>query len=98
MIHLTINSNDVNGKLFYSASNKTFYGNEREISFATEYKIINNTTNQSKIFTFSYSTGPEFHPDTKYVYICEDLRLVIANDKIITEQRAQAYLNHKIRN
>ena len=84
--------------LSYNSETKTFSGSEKEIPFDTTYTVKNEKTGIQKDFEFSHSTGPEFHPDTKWIYKNEELTLEICNDAKITQTRATNYLNAKMRN
>lgn len=79
----------------YDKDKKTFTMSEKGIPFGTTYEVLSPTGN-SKTFVFDHSTGPEFSPDTKYVFKSGDLTLVLCNDAQITEQRAKEYLSAKI--
>ncbi len=82
----------------YEKNTKTFSVSEADVQFATEYRIINPKTQGEMEFTFSHSTGPEFDPNTKYVYKSGEYTLEVCNDKQITEHRAKLYLQAKTRN
>ena len=63
---------------------------EKEVPFDTNYEVVS-PNNGVKTFTFTHSTGTEFSPDTKWMYISEDgIELAICNDphmvKIAAEQ------------
>lgn len=83
----------------YDKSTDTISISERDVSFDTSYKIINPKTGNFVVFDFKYSTGPEFDPNTKYVYKSwgDDLTLEVVNDKEITAMRASSYLEAKTR-
>jgi len=86
------------GNLTYSTSTKTFYGSEKDIRFDTEYEVTSSETGNSRTFKFKRSTGPEFDPNTKWIYESEcGLSLIISNDKEITERNAANYLAAKLR-
>jgi len=69
---------------------------ERNVKFDTAYRLWNPITEHGKVFNFSHSTGPEFSPDTKYIYKSDDgFTLEIVNDHVITEARKQMYINSK---
>ncbi len=59
-------------------------------------------TGVEKTFKFSHSTGPEFDPDTKWVYHAGSkvegnlFTLIVHNEKELTAARAQAYLQAKL--
>lgn len=84
----------------YDAENFVFTMSEKDIPFATEYKVVNPKTGGSMEFTFSHSTGPEFDPKTRWVYKSPDktVTLEVCNDPKITEAAAAAYLTAKLRN
>lgn len=77
---------------------------ESQLPFDTEYIITSPKTGVEKTFKFSHSTGPEFDPNTQWVYyagssVSGDLfTLIVHNEKEITENRAQAYLQAKLGN
>jgi len=84
--------------LCFDKETNTFYGSEREIPFDSRYKVLNVSTNDSRIFEFVYSTGPEFDPKTQWIYKSEDgVQLIISNDPEITKRNAKNYLNAKTR-
>lgn len=84
-------------KFQYINETRTFKISERDVPFATEYVLINPKTNGSQTFKFSHSTGPEFDPNTEWIYkSSEGLTLSVCNDKIMTEIAAQNYLNAKL--
>lgn len=87
-------------KMTYDASTATFTASEKDVKFDTAYKLVNPGTGRSGIFEFSHSAGPEFDPNTIYVYKgpkggLMQLTLNIINDAKITEIRAAAYLEAK---
>jgi len=75
---------------------------ESQLPFDTEYTIHSPQTGVEKEFRFSHSTGPEFHPDTKWVYHAGSkvegnlFTLIVHNEKELTAARAQAYLQAKL--
>lgn len=77
---------------------------ESQLPFDTEYIITSPKTGVEKTFKFSHSTGPEFDPNTQWVYyagssVSGDLfTLIVHNEKEITKNRAQAYLLAKLGN
>jgi hypothetical protein len=82
--------------LTYNKTTRTFTGSEKDIQFASRYIILNPKTNKGVIFDFSHSTGPEFDPNTKYIYKSEDgLILEVCNDDQITKRNAEKYLKAK---
>lgn len=88
---------DIN-KLSYLKEAKAFFGSEKDIPFATTYTVHNPKTGNSVDFEFIHSTGPEFDPETVYVYESKSgLRLHVANDKRVTGIRAAMYEKAKLR-
>lgn len=94
MIEITVGTKQ--SPLTYDSPTRTFTGSEKDIPFATTYTITNSYTGNSKEFKFSHSTGPEFDPNTDYVYKCGDLTLIISNDEKITNKNAKNYLKAKM--
>ena len=85
-------------KHVYHKLQKLFSMSERDVTFDTSYEIVNPKTGNSVVFNFTHSTGPEFDPETKYIYKSDDgLTLEVVNDKHITKVRAQMYLEAKTR-
>jgi hypothetical protein len=85
----------VKAKLTYDKSTQTFSGSEKYIPFATSYNL-RSPKGGSKIFNFENSTGPEFDPNTKWIYKSNDgYTLEICNDAAITQRNADAYLKGK---
>jgi hypothetical protein len=84
--------------LSYNKDNKTFYGSEKDIPFDTSYKVVNTDTNQSRLFEFTHSTGPEFDPKTQWVYKNSDsnIQLIISNDAEISRINGENYMKSKI--
>lgn len=83
----------------YSAETRTFTVSERDVQFATEYRLINPVTGIGRVFRFLCSTGPEFEPTTRWIYETEDgLKLEVCNDPEITRTAAANYLAAKLRN
>lgn len=87
------------GVVFDKASS-TFHCSEKAVRFDTEYKVINTVTKNFMVFKFKHSTGPEFDPNTKWIYKSEneEYSLWIANDAEITKLSAGLYLQHKLHN
>jgi hypothetical protein len=82
----------------YDSIRKTFIMGERNIPFATKYKILNPKTQKEKLFEFTHSTGPEFDKNTRWVYKSEDgLQLEVCNDEQMTKIAADNYLTAKLR-
>jgi len=66
------------------------------IGFASAYRLVGK--NSEKEFTLDHQTGSEWDVNTKYVYKTADgYTLEVANDKAITEARAESYLKHKLK-
>ncbi|MEO6305070.1 MAG: hypothetical protein ABIP51_18070 [Bacteroidia bacterium] len=85
-------------KFIYKESTKTFTISEKEVPFATEYEILNPKTGKKETFDFYKSTGPEFDPNTKWLYANQKgLTLEVCNDKKMTEISAANYLAAKTR-
>lgn len=83
--------------LKYNKETNTFVGSEKDIRFATQYNVFNPKTGISRMFDLVNSTGPEFDPNTKWVYKSkEDVVLEICNDKEITARNAEMYLKAKM--
>ena len=82
----------------YNTDTKTFTMSEKNIPFATEYILRNPATGNSKEFKFTHSTGPEFDPNTKWIYKSDDgITLEVCNDPKITAILEEQYLKHKMR-
>ena len=65
--------------------------------FDTEYLIISPNTGVGKEFKFTHSTGPEFDPNTKWIYKSEDnILLEVCNDPVMVKKAAAAYLKGKL--
>jgi aryl-phospho-beta-D-glucosidase BglC (GH1 family) len=81
----------------FDKATSTFHCSEKAVRFDTEYKVINTDTKNFMVFKFKHSTGPEFDPNTKWIYKNEsgEYTLSIANDAEITQLRADIYLAHK---
>lgn len=87
----------------YTYSNGVFNFSEKDVPFATQYKVVNPATGGSMIFEFKESTGPEFDPQTQWIYKnylgngeTGDLTLIVSNDPIITNRNANNYLTSKL--
>lgn len=86
-------------KMKYNKENKTFDISEKNTGgFDTSYTLVNPKNNAKKVFEFSHSTGPEFDPNTKWIYKSDELILSVSNDKNITKISEQNYLRAKLRN
>ena len=80
----------------YIESLKLISVSEKNVKFGASYRLWNPLTNFGKVFNFSHSTGPEFNPDTKFIYKSEDgFTLEVQNDKELTTKRSQMYLESK---
>jgi hypothetical protein len=85
-------------KFVYDFNRKTFIVSEKGIPFGTEYEILNPKTGGRRKFKFTNSTGPEFDPNTKWIYESNDgILLEVCNDKQMTKIAAKNYLNAKLR-
>ena len=86
-------------KHVYNSQTKTFIMSERGIPFDTSYTITNPKTGKSMLFDFTHSTGPEFDPNTRWVYKSPDktITLEVCNDRQMTKIAADAYLTAKLR-
>lgn len=81
----------------YDKSTKTILISERDVPFATKYKVVSPRTGKSKVFDFDHSTGPEFDKNTKWIYKSEDgVTLAVANDVIMVKVAAERYLDAKL--
>ena len=69
------------------------------MKFATSYKLVDKSGNY-KIFNFEKSTGPEFDPNTEWIYKSENsqITLVISNDATMTKVAAESYKTAKLSN
>jgi len=85
-------------KYTYNTVNKTFSISEKDVPFATEYEIVSLKGN-TMIFAFTHATGPEFNPNTKWIYQGDDgIILEVCNDSKMTAIAAANYFNTKMRN
>ena len=85
-------------KLNWLASINTFTGSEKDILFATSYEVTNPKTDKTVVFEFTHSTGPEFDPNTSWVYKSKcGIYLIIENEAKITARNAENYLKAKTR-
>ncbi len=82
----------------YNKDTKVFSFSEKDVPFASTYEVLNPQTGNKVSFDLSHSTGPEFHPDTKWVYKNKqsDVTVEVCNDALITKLRGLAYLDHKL--
>lgn len=80
----------------FDATEKIITVSERDVNFDTTYNVVGK--NESRVFEFDHSTGPEFDPNTIYIYKDKSgYTLQVANDARITEQAAKMYLNRKLK-
>lgn len=86
-------------KYKYDKDKRTFYFNEKDVKFDTDYVVSNPKSGKSLDFRFKESTGPEFDPNTEYIYVNKEnnLTLIVTNDPVITQHRADSYLTAKTR-
>lgn len=93
MITINLTRGSKKNVLSYDSATKTFYGSEKNILFATEYTVVNTVTKESMLFVFSHSTGPEFDPQTQWIYknSNSNILLIICNDAEITKRNAENY-------
>ena len=84
----------------FDKATSTFHCSEKKVRFDTEYKVINTDTKNFMVFKFTHSTGPEFDPNTKWIYKNDngEYSLCIANDAEVTRLQAYLYLQHKLNN
>jgi hypothetical protein len=77
---------------------QTFFMNERHVSFATQYEVVNPKTGCSERFDLKESTGSEWDPSTQWIYqSARGLRLVVSGCPEIRQRAANAYLEAKLR-
>lgn len=83
----------------WDSAARKFRVSEKDVAFAIDYRIVNTETGKSMDFHFSHSTGPEFDPNTKWIYINNDsgIALEVCNDPEITKVAAEKYLEAKLR-
>lgn len=74
-----------------------FTMSEKDVKFDTSYEIVNPKTKGIMLFKFAHSTGPEFDPRTRWVYINSDktVTLEICNDPELTEISRENYIRAK---
>lgn len=91
-----VNLGDV--KYNYNEETNTLSISETQVQFDTKYELVSPKTGNSKIFNFKNSTGPEFDPETRWIYECEGgtFTLEVCNHKVLTELNAQKYLEGKL--
>ena len=82
----------------YNKETKVFSFSEKHVPFTTTYEVLNPQTGGKVSFDFSHSTGPEFDPNTKWIYKnkSSDVTVEVCNDAYITKLRGDAYLDHKL--
>lgn len=81
----------------YTVRNGIIYVSETHIPFDSAYNVISPKTGRTKTFRFECSTGPEFDPNTEWVYKSDEgYKLHICNDATLTKLRVSAYLKHKL--
>lgn len=84
-------------KIPWSFENKVITISEKGLPFATEYVVVSPKGGE-KEFKFTHSTGPEFDPNTKWIYKSDDgLQLAVCNDAEMVKVAAKAYLDAKLR-
>ncbi len=82
----------------YNKITKTISISEKEVAFATRYRVLSPTTRNEVEFVFSHATGPEFDPNTKWVYESAiGVTLEVCNDPELTKILADNYLKAKLR-
>lgn len=70
---------------------------EKDVPFGTEYNVIS-PTGGSRVFKFTESTGPEFDPNTRWMYKSDDgIQLAVCNDPKMVKEAAESYLKAKLR-
>jgi hypothetical protein len=81
----------------YTKVDKKFTMSERDVPrFDTQYKVLNDKTDGGMDFKLSHSTGPEFEPNTKWVYLSEEgYTLEVCNDPKMTEEAKKNYIKGK---
>jgi hypothetical protein len=96
MINIEIDPNKP-GKVVYDSKATVFHASEKDLKFDTTYRIRNTNSGKHRDFHFVHSTGPEFDPNTTYVYKENDngLELHVHNDPEVTKKAAAAYLEAK---
>ena len=92
----TIEFNDK--KHTWDLEKKVFTVSERDVPFDTTYEIRNPRSGGKMKFEFSHSTGPEFNPQTKWIYYNSDktVTLEVCNDPEIVRRAAENYLKSKL--
>lgn len=85
-------------KAVYDTRTSVFHFSEKDtVQFDTEYIVRNPRTGGEMSFEFSHSTGPEFEPDTVWVYKSDNhIKLVIHNDAAMARHCGDLYLKAKL--
>jgi len=88
---------EFNDTCSYTESLKLITISEKHVTkFDSNYRLWNPVTQHGKVFEFSHTTGPEFDPNTSFIFKSDDgLTLEIVNDPETTEARKQLYINSK---
>ena len=90
-----INLSEINW--YFSKETSTVFISEKGVPFSTTYNVISPKTGVGKFFQFSHSTGPEFDPETCWIYKSEDgVVLSVSNDDEMTKLAAEQYLRAKL--
>jgi len=88
----------LNEKFSFNPETRTFTASEKDVQFATTYELINPKSGMSMVFDFTHSTGPEFDPNTKWVYKSkEGFFFEVCNDAQMAKIHAENYLKAKMR-
>lgn len=83
----------------WSFKNGIIIISESSVPFATEYNVISPNTGVGKLFKFTHSTGPEFDPNTQWLYKSDDnIQLAVCNDTQMVIKAAENYLRAKLQN
>jgi hypothetical protein len=92
MIKVVLNNIDWS----FNKERNTIIISEKSVKFGTEYEIVSPKGN-SRVFTFTHSTGPEFDKDTRWVYMSDDgVVLEVCNDEKMVKVAAKQYLDGKL--
>jgi len=93
---IIINPEASNNIVAWNKNENSFYCSEKDVRFATTYNVLNAKSGKSMLFEFKNSTGPEFDPNTKWIYESNTgIKLIVCNDPKITANAAAAYLAAK---
>lgn len=84
-------------QISYNASNKTFSVSGKRVKFGTKYTLTNELTGNTMDFYFSYNTGSEWDPETKWVYTNEKNYILEVGNDDVTPKHAENYLKAKMR-